>query len=132
MYDKILVPLDGSLLAEVSLPYAEEIAARLGSQITLIYLSRSEKDPAYHMHEMYLDKILDSTANEINKLLKKPSEKAKIESSYPDGSREYFVKDNKAYYSLIPAYTNDGGHLNETGRKIVASELIRFLASLSE
>ena len=31
MYEKILVPLDGSELAEVALPYAEELAGRLGS-----------------------------------------------------------------------------------------------------
>ena len=29
MYEKILVPLDGSELAEVALPYVEELAARL-------------------------------------------------------------------------------------------------------
>ncbi len=36
MYKRILVPLDGSPLAEVALPYAEELALRLGAEITLL------------------------------------------------------------------------------------------------
>jgi len=34
--EKILVPLDGSKLAEVSLPYVEELAKVMGSEVTLI------------------------------------------------------------------------------------------------
>jgi len=36
MYDKILIPLDGSAAAEIVLPYVEEIAARSGAEIHLV------------------------------------------------------------------------------------------------
>ena len=36
MYGKILVPLDGSKLAEVVLPYVQELAQRFDSEVTLI------------------------------------------------------------------------------------------------
>lgn len=36
MIKKILVPLDGSKLAECALPYAEELAEKLGAEVTLI------------------------------------------------------------------------------------------------
>jgi len=36
MDKKILVPLDGSELAEVALPYAEELAVKLGVGIELL------------------------------------------------------------------------------------------------
>ena len=36
MYKKILVPLDGSELAECALPHAEEIASKTGAEIVLI------------------------------------------------------------------------------------------------
>jgi nucleotide-binding universal stress UspA family protein len=36
VYGKILVPLDGSKLAEVVLPYAQELARRFDSEVTLI------------------------------------------------------------------------------------------------
>ena len=55
---------------------------------------------------------------------------AKLESTYPDGSQETFTESGKTYYSLIPAYTDDGGHLNETGRKIIAEQLLLFLINL--
>ena len=54
---------------------------------------------------------------------------AKLESTYPDGSRETFTEQDKPYYSLVPDYTDDGGHLNSVGRKIVAEQLLLFLAN---
>ena len=56
---------------------------------------------------------------------------AKIESTAPDGSRAVFEKDGKTYPRMVPEYTNDGGHLNELGRKAVAEQLIILLANLA-
>jgi nucleotide-binding universal stress UspA family protein len=36
MLQKIVVPLDGSKLAECALPYAEEIASKIGAEVVLI------------------------------------------------------------------------------------------------
>lgn len=55
---------------------------------------------------------------------------AAVESTYPDGKRELFEKDGQVFNSLVPSYTDDGGHLNELGSKIVASKLLYFLATL--
>ena len=57
---------------------------------------------------------------------------AKIESTYPDGRRATFDSNGKTYYSLVADYTHDGGHLNGAGRKIVAGQLLVFLANLSK
>jgi hypothetical protein len=76
--------------------------------------------------------------NQFNGLLRKGYQNkepifdlAEIESTLPDGTRQTFSKDGNTYYSLIPDYSNDGGHLNELGRKIVAGELLLLLATLS-
>jgi len=53
---------------------------------------------------------------------------ARAESTHADGTRERFAKDGKEYCSLSPAYTDDGGHLNETGQRRVATEMLRVLA----
>ena len=55
---------------------------------------------------------------------------AAIESTYPDGKRATFEADGKTYFSLVPEYTGDGGHLNELGRKKVAEQLVLILANL--
>ena len=57
---------------------------------------------------------------------------AKLESIFPDGSQSAFTKDGNIYASLVPDYTNDGGHLNEKGRRIVAEHLQVYLAQLSQ
>jgi hypothetical protein len=54
---------------------------------------------------------------------------AAIESTYPDGKRESFENEGKVYYSMVGDYTNDGGHLNTTGRRIAAISLIETLTS---
>lgn len=54
MYDKILVPLDGSELAEVTLWYAARLAGRLHSMLTLVYVTPSGELTSPHMYECYL------------------------------------------------------------------------------
>lgn len=72
--------------------------------------------------------------NEYNNLLKTyyPEESifdlAKYQSTYKDGEREYFEMNGNKNFSLIEEYTNDGGHLNELGSKIIAAELINILS----
>ena len=36
----------------------------------------------------------------------------------------------KEYYTLIPDYTDDGGHLNDLGKEIIAEKLLLFLVNL--
>ena len=60
MYQRILVPLDGSELAEVALPYAEELAERLGGEMTLLHVCDSAEDPNRHTHEVYIEKMAES------------------------------------------------------------------------
>jgi lysophospholipase L1-like esterase len=74
---------------------------------------------------------------QFNELLKKEYEGkipmfdlAQIESTFPDGSRQISVKQGKEFFSLVPDYTDDGGHLNELGRRVVGEKLLIFLAQL--
>ncbi len=83
----------------------------------------------------YDDNIKRNEYNEM--LIKKYQGKepildiAKIESTFPDGTPCTFTKDGKTYYSMVPEYTSDGGHLNEVGRKKVAEQLLILLAQLN-
>lgn len=52
-YEKILVPLDGSELAEVALPYAEQLAGKLGSEIILLHVSGSTERSYDQLPDMY-------------------------------------------------------------------------------
>ena len=76
MYSRILVPMDGSQLAETALPYAEELAGRLGSEITLLCVAGSEQAQDYHRHQVYADKSIDQTKYEAEKYLEQAIHRA--------------------------------------------------------
>lgn len=73
--------------------------------------------------------------NQFNDLLRKEYggkapvfDLARIESTHANGSRMVFRYLGGEYESLAPEYTRDGGHLNSAGRRLVAQELLLFLA----
>ncbi len=66
MYERILVPLDGSSAAEIVLPYVEEIAAKLNSQITLVSVSESSAPDIDYLYRSYLERI----TKQVQSLLK--------------------------------------------------------------
>lgn len=55
---------------------------------------------------------------------------ARIESTWPDGRRESFTRDGETAFALVPAYTDDGGHLNQKGREVVAPLFLEFLGTI--
>lgn len=55
---------------------------------------------------------------------------ARLESTRPDGGTEAREVGGKQVPVLVPAYSDDGGHLNAEGRRRVARELLRLLASV--
>lgn len=55
---------------------------------------------------------------------------ARHESAYPEGKEVFLQKDNKKYFSLRPDLTNDGGHLNSLGSRVIAAQLLSFLADI--
>jgi nucleotide-binding universal stress UspA family protein len=68
MWKKILVPLDGSDLAELALPYAKELAGAFNSELILLYVSEAD-DEHLHMHQLYLEKL----AGQMKKMVKRVS-----------------------------------------------------------
>jgi nucleotide-binding universal stress UspA family protein len=66
-YKKIVVPLDGSPLAEVALPYAEEIAGKIGSEMVLLSVLPSEETEEYRNYYSYMEKVVDLTIHQVEK-----------------------------------------------------------------
>ncbi len=75
MYEKILVPLDGSELAEVALPYAEELVGKLGSEVTLLHVCESAEAQYHHMHQLYMQKMVAATKRGVKKYFEKLDDK---------------------------------------------------------
>lgn len=56
---------------------------------------------------------------------------ASAESVNPNGCRYYAVKGTEKVFFMASQYTNDGGHLNEQGRKRIAEQLLIILAEVA-
>lgn len=57
---------------------------------------------------------------------------AQLESTQADGTRETYELNGRAYPAMVPAYSDDGGHLNARGQAHVAAALVTFLGALPE
>jgi len=79
MYEKILVPLDGSALSELALPYPEELGQKLGSAILLLHVCKPGDAQYFHMDQLYLERILETTRMRMG-------ERAKVESVVLSGN----------------------------------------------
>lgn len=55
---------------------------------------------------------------------------SRFESTRADGSRTAFGSGDGRYHALVETYSDDGGHLNKTGRRFIAEQLLVFLAGL--
>ena len=76
MYKRLLVPLDGSELAEKALPYAEELAGKMGSDIILFTVLESDEVHEHEKHQMYAQKIIGLTKYHAEKYMENGGAKA--------------------------------------------------------
>lgn len=82
MYKRILVPLDGSELAEIALPYSEVLAEKLDSEIILVNVRTPGEDPENPENRSYLSKMAATVEQNMSKSGDTPpGQKAKVEST---------------------------------------------------
>jgi nucleotide-binding universal stress UspA family protein len=79
MYEKILVPLDGSNEAEIALPYVEEIAAKIGAEIILASVSELAAAETDHLYRSYLECIAEQVQRQLKDWGVKEEAKVKSE-----------------------------------------------------
>jgi nucleotide-binding universal stress UspA family protein len=66
MYEKILIPLDGSDAAEVVLPYAVEISTKYDAEITIISVSGLDTVDNGHLYHSYQERIMKQVQRQLN------------------------------------------------------------------
>ena len=117
MYKKMLVPLDGSKLAEVVLGYAKELAGRLDLDIILLHVRRpeeSEKDP---IHRSYIDRMAEGIklqSREVQKETRaKPGSKVveargELAVGYPAEEILRYAEHNNIDFILLATHGRSG------------------------
>jgi nucleotide-binding universal stress UspA family protein len=74
MFDKLIVPLDCSKLAEAALPYAEELGARMLSEIILLTVIGSEDHEKLGNYLEYIKKVKEATNHYAVKYIEEETE----------------------------------------------------------
>jgi nucleotide-binding universal stress UspA family protein len=65
MFEKILLPLDGSELAESAIPYVSDLAGQLDAEVYLLHVCPTEHLAYLHMHQIYVNTIAEKLRGRI-------------------------------------------------------------------
>jgi nucleotide-binding universal stress UspA family protein len=127
-YKKVVVPLDGSPLAEVALPYAEEIAGKSGSEIILLTILPSEGTDEYQNHYSYATKIAEATKRHVEKYVELSGKKdIKVGIATRSGNPAEGILDyvNKGYLNLIVMATHGRSGVSRWAMGSIADKVVR-------
>lgn len=127
MYEKILVPLDISKLAEVALPYAEELAGRLGSEVTVLSVSESAEAQKYNEHQTYIEKVVEATKRGAGRYVDKPKGAIKVKPVVLVGHPAEVIVDyaDKEHIDLIIIATHGRSGIRRWTLGSVAEKVLR-------
>ncbi len=104
MYKRMLVPLDGSKLAEVTLTYAKEVAGRLDIEVVLLHVANPATSDSMPMYQSYVDHAAEIVREREVEIQQEeglsgksgiPATKAEVVTGYPPDEilRYAFEKD---------------------------------------
>jgi nucleotide-binding universal stress UspA family protein len=128
MFDKILVPLDGSELAEVTLWYAEGLAGRMSSSITLLIVLSPEDLKSRYMYDCYIKELAERIKADAKQrgAGKKGGEiKVDYEILKGDAAEEIVDYADKARISLIIMSTQGRSGVRRWALGNVANKVLR-------
>ena len=117
MFKRILLPLDGSELAEITLPYGEELARRLGSELVLVHVRSQERQEYEHIHQVYLDRLAETVESNFSSgqlTAKKVKVTTRVESGEPQESICKLVDDNNVDLIIMTAVGISGLKIGKT------------------
>jgi nucleotide-binding universal stress UspA family protein len=128
MYQKVVVPLDGSPLAEVALPYAEEVAGKTGSDMILLTVLPSEEPEEYYNHHTYSRKIVEITKRQVVKYLADSGNQTiKVAAATRVGNPAEGILDyvDKGYMCLLVMATHGRSGVGRWAVGSVADKVVR-------
>jgi len=129
MYEKILVPLDGSETAEVVLPCAAELTGRLGSETILVYVNEPAAAVYDRMAEFYLQAITAANKRIAERYVNgAPGKEARIASEILAGypAQEILDYADKTNADLIVMATHGRSGISRWVLGSVADKVLRL------
>ena len=79
MYERIMVPLDGSNASERALPYVEEMATKFNPEIALVSVAERAPAESDHLYRAYLKTIQEKVRAELSEWGARPGTRVDVE-----------------------------------------------------
>ena len=123
MYEKILVPLDGSNIAESVLPYAKEVAVKFDAEIIIFGVYESCATHTENLYCSYLTAILSKVKYDLNDLGAQES-KVRMEVISGKSADEILLYADKENITLVIVASHG---LSDESQGILSSIAVRVL-----
>src|ERR1035437_6211805 len=117
MFEKILLPLDGAEVAETALPYGEELASKLGSEVVLYHVHNPEQQSQEQTHQAYLDRLAETIKSNIRKNQSRSAEvkvTTIVEAGEPTENIRNLVDKHKVDLVIMTAVSATGLKIGKT------------------
>jgi nucleotide-binding universal stress UspA family protein len=117
MYKKMLVPLDGSQLAEETLPYCRQLAGRLDLDLDFIHVCTPSEIQMFSIVRMYVEKTAESVRQQIQDIQTATAGKkgfraikvtGKVVTGYPAEEILKYANENKIDIILLATHGASG------------------------
>jgi nucleotide-binding universal stress UspA family protein len=125
MYERLLVPLDGSKLAEAALPYAEELAGMFDSELLLLEVCEPDQMEFSHMCQLYIEQMGKLAKQHIEEYYKKEGAKVGTTVTSGEPAEEIVAYSKKNDISLVVATTHARSGITSWAMGTVANRLLR-------
>ena len=113
MYRRMLVTLDGSELSEVVLPYVRGLVGRLGLDVVLLHVYKSEESELTPMHRAYIERKAEVIRGQVKKAETGPGKKGvevcgELASGYPAEEILRYADENSIDLILMATHGRSG------------------------
>ncbi len=109
MFERILIPLDGSEMAELSIPYGEELANKFGSEIILYHVQGRDSEELEHVQKVYLDQLAVTVKQNTSRIdTKAVKVTTKVEAGEPAQNICTLINNNRIDLIIMMAVSEYG------------------------
>lgn len=139
MYKRMLVPLDGSELAEKVTPYAKELAGRLDLDLVLLHVENPMEHDSTPVHRAYIERMVETMRTQSHSHMKFNREPAlksaarqwqyKVSWQRDSRLRKYFATQTRKSVDLILMATHGRSGISRWEYGSVADKVLHGVSS---
>jgi nucleotide-binding universal stress UspA family protein len=117
MYKRMLIPLDGSAMAEAALVYAKELAAKLDLDVVLLHVQDRQDSELHPIHQAYVEHMAETLMQQLTEVKKgmgirrrrqRMQVRAQVTAGYPPEEILRCADENKVDFILMTTHGRSG------------------------